>query len=178
MLVKCSIGLAFVTFVFLVINPVEASESKCLKLIDLNGVNFNLFGLTDVSFTTTDLLFCSPDAPSQFKCTCPSIYSCHKKPDPWGKNIGSCECCAWYIILIIVVLVILMMVPPAILLTVLCKKKWYLTGDPPALPLIVPRRGAMTRVPTGPSIPPHLFTEFHRHNFSEDEPQRLRRAEG
>lgn len=176
-MMKCSLGLAFVTLLFLLANPANASTPQCINLNNLNGLNYNLFGLTKEVYTSNDLLFCAKNAPPQYKCSCPTMYACREKPDPWGKNIGSCRCCAWYVVVLIVVLVVLFLASPIILLTVFCKWKWYLTGYPPPLPLIVPRRGAMTRVPTGPSIPPHLFTEFHRRNFSEDEPQRSRRAE-
>lgn len=156
---------------------VHADNRECVSLDSLQGINRKLLASVKESYATNALLFCASTAPSQYMCSCPMFYACDEKPDPWGKNIGSCNCCSWYVILICITLVLLCLGSPIIFLSVLCRKKWYLFGFPPPLPLIVPRRGAITRVLAGSSIPSHLFEEFSRQNFADDEPHRIKREE-
>lgn len=177
MIILWKFSILISAFLLVQANCTYAVDEECVALNTLNGINSKLFALTDEVYPTNGLFFCSQVAPDQYQCDCPTFYACKDKPDPWGNSIGMCGCCAWYVPVIIITLVLLFLATPFILGSICCKSKWYLFGYPPPLPIIVPRRGAVTRVLTGPSIPPHLFTEFNIQHFADEEPHRVKREE-
>lgn len=160
-------------------NPVSARAPMCIALNLLDGINYNLFSYTDSTYTNSSLYFCAKNSPLQYHCSCPLLYRCAKKPDPWGRDIGYCTCCAWYIIMLFTIIGILAALSVLMLLYfLLCSNKWWFDGFPLPLKIKIPRRGPIVPCPPGPVFPSNLFQGYRPSQFSDVTPTEQPPREG
>ena len=111
--------------------------------------------------------FCGPRAPRQFQCQCPVQFVCHPYMDPWGRDIGECDCCGGWLWLVVFVLGALVLIAFSVCGYSFCiRGRWWMDGFPtPLQPLQPKRRPPVIAAATQP-LPPNLFAGYRSTDFS------------
>ncbi|KAG5493895.1 hypothetical protein JKF63_01727 [Porcisia hertigi] len=148
---------------------------QCAQIKDLEnyGVNLHLFP-PDTIYLKSEF-FCAESAPNQYRCRCSPTTTCKSKLDPWGRNIGSCECCSpWVITCFVILCMIFVICILAAVYAGKCQGEWWCDGYPiPRIPLM-PRRGQAVSCPPSLPLPQNLFYGYPSTNFTNIETSRGR----
>ncbi|RNF24689.1 uncharacterized protein Tco025E_02369 [Trypanosoma conorhini] len=170
-----------VALVALFFSSVVSASDRCRPIEKLRGINPNILALPNVTFFLGNEYFCAENAPRQFHCQCSVASVCTKQEDPWGRDIGVCSCCPWWMIILFVVLGAVMVASVSTVLYVwCCRGKWWWDGYPPPVKFVMCRRGPATVVPTTGPLPPNLFRGYRISDFvsgaAEPQPTRVAAA--
>ncbi|GET92212.1 hypothetical protein, conserved [Leishmania tarentolae] len=147
-----------------------ASPRQCAQLQDLQGygVNLNLF-LPDTVYLNGEY-FCAESAPAQYRCRCGMATRCKKKLDPWGRNIGFCNCCSSWMIGCFVLLGIFSAISIFGALYVIgCQGKWWCNGYAILKMDFIPRCGPAVSCPPSQPVPQTLFRGYDPSDFTNTE---------
>ncbi|ESL10309.1 hypothetical protein TRSC58_01961 [Trypanosoma rangeli SC58] len=138
----------------------------CRPIASLRGINPRILDMPTAPFYLDNEYFCADKAPLQFYCQCGVVSTCMKHEDPWGRNIGVCGCCPWWIIILFVLFCAVVV---GSIITVLyvwfCRGKWWWDGYPPPIRFVMCRRGPATVVPATGPLPPNLFRGYRISDF-------------
>ncbi|EKF33507.1 hypothetical protein MOQ_002630 [Trypanosoma cruzi marinkellei] len=139
---------------------------RCRPIETLKGINQEILALPSGRFYAGYEYFCSDDAPRQLHCQCGVDTICKNKTDAWGRNVGVCACCPWWMIVLFAILSVVAVAAISIALYVwCCRGKWWFDGYPPPVKAIMCRRGAATVVPATGPLPPNLFRGYRTSEF-------------
>ncbi|KAG5491561.1 hypothetical protein JIQ42_01466 [Leishmania sp. Namibia] len=143
-----------------------AQQRQCALLQDLSnyGVNLNLFAPNTVYLNGE--YFCAESAPAQYYCKCGVATNCKTKYDPWGRNIGSCECCSsWMISCFIVLGIFSALCIFGAVYVVACQGRWWCDGYATLKASFMPRRGPAVSCPSSRPLPQNLFRGYAAADF-------------
>ncbi|CAJ1004839.1 hypothetical protein Q4I28_000154 [Leishmania naiffi] len=143
---------------------------QCAQLQDLRdyGVNLNLFAPNTVYLNSE--YFCSETAPAQYQCRCGFATTCKAKRDPWGRNIGVCDCCSSWMIACFIVLAIFSIISfLGAVYVVGCQGKWWCDGYVTPKASLMPRRGPTVSCPPSRPLPENLFRGYASVDFTNSE---------
>ena len=110
--------------------------------------------------------FCADSAPSQFRCKCSAANVCGTKRDPWGRDLGQCQCCAawfWAVLMILLLAVVVGLI--FCMYACCCRGAWWCDGHPAPVQPILPRRGAPMVIPASMPLPTSLFRGYRVTDF-------------
>jgi len=125
------------------------------------------------------MYFCSSNAPTQFKCTCGTAGVCNTLNDPWGRDIGSCECCPVWVWVILGIFGVLFVIAVVVIIYACClRDKWWFDGFPRPIQPILPRRGPPVVAPVGMPLPRDLFRGYRISDFIAGEVEAARQLSG
>ncbi|RNF04651.1 hypothetical protein TraAM80_04946 [Trypanosoma rangeli] len=146
-------------------NAVMAIE-RCRPIANLRGINPRILTMPTATFYLDNEYFCADKAPLQFYCQCGVVSICTKHEDPWGRDIGVCGCCPWWIIVLFILFGIVVVASVSTVLYVwFCRGKWWWDGYPPPIRFVMCRRGPSTVVPATGPLPPNLFRGYRISDF-------------
>ncbi|CBZ30259.1 conserved hypothetical protein [Leishmania mexicana MHOM/GT/2001/U1103] len=153
--------------------PVFAAATElrqCAQLQDLGnyGVNLNLF--TTQTVYLNGEYFCAESAPAQYRCRCGIATTCKPKLDPWGRNIGSCDCCSSWMIGCFVILGVFSVISIFVAVYVVgCQGKWWCDGYATLRTALIPRCGPAVSCPPSRPLPQNLFRGYASADFTNAE---------
>lgn len=139
---------------------------QCAQLQDQSnfGVNLNLFSANNVYLNGE--YFCADTAPAQYHCHCSVATACKKKSDPWGRNMGSCECCPpWMIACFVILGVFFIVCIMGSLYVTVCQGRWWCDGYATPKTSLMPRRGPAVSCPPTRPLPQNLFRGYVSADF-------------
>ncbi|KAG5468200.1 hypothetical protein LSCM1_02176 [Leishmania martiniquensis] len=135
-----------------------AEGRQCSQLQDLRDYGVNLRLLTSGTFYLNGEYFCAESAPAQYHCRCGVATKCKARHDPWGRDIGSCECCSpWMIGCFIVLGIFSVVCIFGAAYMVRCQGRWWCDGYAAPKTSFMPRRGPAVSCPPSRPLPPNLF---------------------
>ncbi|KAK7200818.1 Enriched in surface-labeled proteome protein 11 [Novymonas esmeraldas] len=143
-----------------------AQLRECPQLQDLGdyGVNLNLFDPNSVYLNGA--YFCAKSAPAQYHCRCSVATTCKKMSDPWGRNIGSCDCCPpWMIVCFVVLGIFFVICVLGAVYVVTCQGRWWCDGYASPKASLMPRRGPAVSCPPTRPFPQNLFRGYTSSDF-------------
>lgn len=148
----------------------EASKQqpKCAQLAELfnYGVNRNLIASANYTYYLDSQYFCANTAPVQYHCKCSTSTTCRRKDDPWGRNIGVCQCCPSWMIACLVLLCLFFLIGIFCGVYVLtCEGRWWCDGYVPPSTALMPRRGPAVACPPSRPLPDNLFRGYASADF-------------
>lgn len=142
-----------------------SSLGRCPQLQDLSGINYNLF--TGSVYYYNGEYFCSDEAPEQFRCKCGVASVCKTKADPWGANIGTCDCCPAWMLACFFLLAFLFFISACVAIyAIACQGKWWCDGYMMPAKSLIPRRAPAVICPASSArLPENVFRSFPSTDF-------------
>ncbi|KAH9577310.1 hypothetical protein LSM04_002342 [Trypanosoma melophagium] len=144
---------------------------RCRTIGALRGINYRALLDSNESYYSNEEYFCAATAPAQYHCGCSFSNTCLQKNDPWGRNIGVCGCCPWWLTAFFTFFAIFFLLSLAMgVYFWCCRGRWWCDGYPPPVqPLMCRRRPAIV-APAAAPLPPSLFRGYPAEAFVSDDP--------
>lgn len=118
-----------------------------------------------------DYYFCAPEAPTQFRCQCPTASVCEAFVNADARNLGVCRCCASWVYGLAAALVgMIILAGLFCAYACCCRGQWWCDGYHPAVAPHMPRRGAPVVIPGQLPLPQNVFRGYRSTDFDSGAP--------
>lgn len=161
------LSFAVVVAAFAVLCCCVAANDECLALREMSHISRSESRAAGYQFDENGFYFCAATAPEQFRCDCSAAARCVAFQDPWGRDLGECVCCTWWVSMVFgffLIMTILALLFGAY--TCLCRNKWWCDGYPQAVMPRLPVRRNPVVAPSTMPLPPNLFRGYRTSDFT------------
>ena len=144
---------------------------ECIALDDIRQYSKYHLNQLGYELELDGYYFCSDTAPKRYQCKCSTSSVCHKKYDPFGRDLGECGCCQtwiWAVLLFLLVAIFIGLL--FCLYACLCRGRWWCDGHPRTVQPILPRRGPPTVLPSSVPVPTTMFRNYRPVDFESGLP--------